>query len=234
MHVDHQAALRRDLAQRLHRRRAVGHGALEMRNAADDIDAHVERALEILRRVRRAEIAVLRKGDELQVEIGRDLLLHFEQRFDREQPVVADIDMAADGEQALRHGEIAVAQRALDDRFVRQQRLQFAPERDAFQQRARVVEPRQAERQRRVHVEMAVDEGRRDQLAARVDRAAASPSISALDRGDAAAGIAMSWPVRPSGSAALRMMRSKSIGGGSVTRRGWARFGSSRQSDRLG
>ena len=50
----------------------VRHRALEMRDAADDVDALVERALEILRGGRRAEIAVLRKGDELQVDIGRD------------------------------------------------------------------------------------------------------------------------------------------------------------------
>ena len=50
----------------------VRHRALEMRNAADHVDALVERALEVLRGVRRAEIAVLREGDELQVDIGRD------------------------------------------------------------------------------------------------------------------------------------------------------------------
>ena len=101
----------------LHARRAVRHRALEMRDAADDVDAHVERALEVLRGVWRAEIAVLREGDELQVDIGRDPSLHLEQRLDGGQPVVADIDMGADGEQALRHREVAIAQRALDHRL---------------------------------------------------------------------------------------------------------------------
>ena len=36
MHVDQQAALGRDLAKLGDRTRAVGHGALEMRDAADD------------------------------------------------------------------------------------------------------------------------------------------------------------------------------------------------------
>ena len=98
-------ASRGDLAQRLHRRGAVGHRALEMRNAADDVDAQVERALQVARGVRRAEVAVLRKRDELQVEIGLHPLLHLEQRLDREQAVVADVDMAADREQALRDGQ---------------------------------------------------------------------------------------------------------------------------------
>ena len=44
-----------------------------MRDAADDLDAEVERALEIARGGGRAEIAVLREGDELQVEIGLHL-----------------------------------------------------------------------------------------------------------------------------------------------------------------
>ena len=72
MHVDHQPALRGDLAERGDAGGAVGHGALEMRDAADDVDAEVERAVEVLRRGRRAVVAVLRKGDELQVDIGRD------------------------------------------------------------------------------------------------------------------------------------------------------------------
>ena len=62
----------------------------------------------------RAVVAVLREGDELEVEIGLDPLSDLEQRLDRDQPVVADVDMAADREQALADGEVAVAQRALD------------------------------------------------------------------------------------------------------------------------
>ena len=51
MQVDHQPALRGDLAQRFHRRGAVGHRAFEMRDAADDVDAEIERALEVARGV---------------------------------------------------------------------------------------------------------------------------------------------------------------------------------------
>ena len=186
MQVDHQPALGRDLAQSLHRSRAVGHRALEMRDAADYVDAEVERALQVRRGGRRAEIAVLRKGDELQVEIGRDLLLHLEQRFDRQQPVVADVDVRAHRQQTLGDGEVAIAQRAFGDRLVGQQRLQLAPQRDAFEQGARLVEPRQAERQRRVHVEMAVDERRRDQPPLRLDDDARLGGDCGLDRDDAA------------------------------------------------
>ncbi len=74
--------------------------------------------------------------------VGAISLFHFQQRVDRQQPVVADIDMATDGKQPLRDGKIAIAERPLLHSFRRQYRLQLAPQRDAFQKRARLVEPR--------------------------------------------------------------------------------------------
>jgi hypothetical protein len=50
-----------------------------------------------------------------------------------------------------------------------------------------LVEPRDAERQRGVHVEVAVDEGRRDQPAARVDNLGRLAGDPFADRGDPAA-----------------------------------------------
>ena len=184
MQVDHQAALCRDFAQFRHRARAVGHGALEMRDAADDVDAHVERADGVLARRRRAIEPVLREGDQLQVDIGRDRLLDVEQRLDRQQPVVADIDMGADGEQAHRHRPVAIGERAVAHRLMRQERLQFAPQRNAFQQRARGVDARNAVGERGVHVEMRIDEGRRDQIAMGVDRRAGGNVEFGLDGRD--------------------------------------------------
>src|SRR4051812_16142007 len=69
MEIDEEAALGRDLAERNDGSRAVRRRALEMRNATDDLDAKIERALEIGERPRRAVDALLREGDELQVEI---------------------------------------------------------------------------------------------------------------------------------------------------------------------
>ena len=118
------------------------HGAFEMRDASDDFDPEVERAFEIARRVRRAEIAVLREGDELQIEIRLHLLPDLDQRLDREQAIVANVDMAADGQQPLRDREIAVAQRPLRHRLVRQMRLELSPERDTLEQRAGDIQSR--------------------------------------------------------------------------------------------
>ena len=186
MQVDHQSALGGDFAQRPHRSGAVGHRALEMRDAADDIHPEVERALEIAGGGRRTEIPVLREGHELQIEIRLHLRPDVDERFDGEQAVVADVDMAADRKQALRHGEVAIAERALGHRLVRQMRLQFAPQRNAFEERAGLVEARLAERQSRVHVEMAIDEGRREEKPTRVERLAGFRVELRSDRGDPA------------------------------------------------
>jgi hypothetical protein len=130
-----QAALGRQLAQHAHRLGAVGHRALEVRDAADHVHAHGQRALEVVQRPG-AQHAVLGKGHQLQVEVGRTRSLHVQQRLHGQQARVADVDVRADGQQALGHRPVAVGQRALDQRLLREQRLQLAPQRDALQQRA--------------------------------------------------------------------------------------------------
>ena len=80
-----------------------------MRDAADDIDALVERAEQVLAACRITEKAVLREGDELDVDEGRHLALDLEQGVDGEQPIVGDVDMAADREVAARDRPAAEA-----------------------------------------------------------------------------------------------------------------------------
>ena len=64
-----------------------------MRDAADDVHTHRQRTLHVVERARGAQHAVLRKRDELQVEIGLHLFAHVEQRLDGEQPRIANVDM---------------------------------------------------------------------------------------------------------------------------------------------
>jgi hypothetical protein len=71
--------------------------------------------------------------------------------------------------------------------FLRQMRLQLAPQRDTFEQGARCVHARQAIRQRRVHVEVRVDEWRRDERALRVDLFTCAGNQVRLDGDDAPA-----------------------------------------------
>src|SRR6516165_2504487 len=169
MHVDGKAARGGDLAELGDRARALGHAALEMRDAAHDIHALVEGTQQVLPRRGMAEEPVLREGDELEVEEGADLALHLEQGLDREELVVADIHMAADGEAAARDRPAAELMSARLDGLDLKMRLQLRPERDALQQRAALVEPRPAEAQGRIHMEMGIDEGGRHQPAAQID-----------------------------------------------------------------
>ena len=169
--IDGQTAIRRDAAEPAQRLGPRLHRAFEMRDAADHIDAHVERAQQVRFGVRTAQQAILRKGDQLQVDVRGHKAADLDQRLGRGQAVVADIDMGADGQQPLCHGQIAIAQGAFHHRLDRQQRLQFAPERDAFQQRARPVQPGQAQAERGIHVKMRVDEGRRGKATGGVDLA---------------------------------------------------------------
>ena len=171
VHVDEAPVVGRELAEDAHALGTIGHRALEMRYAADDVDAERERTAQVRERARRAQHSILRKRDELHVEIGLHARANVDQRLDGEQPRITDVDMRADREQALGDGPVAVRERALDDRVLRERGLQLAPQRDPFEQRSAGVDARHPVRQRRVHVEMRVDERRRQQVAAAVERA---------------------------------------------------------------
>ncbi len=67
-------------------------------------------------------------------------------------------------------------------------RLQFAPQGNAFEQRAGLVEARLTKRQSGVHVEMAIDERRRDEKPTRIERLAGFRVECRSDRGDPAGG----------------------------------------------
>ena len=95
MHVHAQPALGGQLAEQLHAGRAFVHRALEVRDAADDFDAQVQRAFQVGQGAGCAQDAILRKGHQLQIEPAGDAVLHLQQCTHRKQPVVADIDMRA-------------------------------------------------------------------------------------------------------------------------------------------
>ena len=159
------------LAQQPHALRAVGHGALEVRDAADHVDALVERALQV---VAARPASAARRPAETRRAAGRGRArrarLHLEQRVDRQQPRVADVDVRADREQAL-------APPPSRSRSARARRSPpavssgFSSPHSAMPSSSvpLCVDARQAVRQRRVHVEVRVDERRRDELAGSVD-----------------------------------------------------------------
>jgi hypothetical protein len=74
-----------------------------MRDATDDINPFVESTFKVFHSAWRSVITVLRKGDELQIDVRRHSVLHIEQRVDRKLAVVANVDMAAYREKSARH-----------------------------------------------------------------------------------------------------------------------------------
>ena len=168
---------------------ALLHGALEVGDAADDVDAQVEGAGEVGEAGRGAEEAVLREGDELEVEVGGDLGADVEQGLDAEEAVVGGVDVAADGEEAHGDGPVAVGERAVADFLDGGDLAELAPEGDAFEEGAGGVDAGEAVGERRVHVEVGVDEGRGDEVAGGVD-GAVGLGVEAADGGDGVAGDA--------------------------------------------
>ena len=101
MQVQHQATFCSDLSQPGHRPPAIGHGAFEMRDAADHIHAHIQRAQQVFFGSFRPIQTILRKGDQLQIDIRRNLFAHLQQRFDPDQRCSGHIHMRPDCQQPL-------------------------------------------------------------------------------------------------------------------------------------
>jgi hypothetical protein len=80
--------------------------------------------------------------------------------------------MCADGEQPLGDGEIAIAQRPLDHRLMGEDRLQLAPDAIPSSSVPDWLRRGMPQRQRRIHMEMRIDEGGRDEIAPRIDHLA--------------------------------------------------------------
>ena len=187
MDVDGQTALGSDAAEVADALGPLLHRALEMRDAADDLQPHVERTDQVLAPGRAAVEAVLRKRNQLQVQIGRDAALQLQHCFHPAQVVGRGIDMAADRQQAHADRPIAIGQAALDHLVDAGKVAQLAPKGDPLQQCARRVDPRQTIAEGRVHVEMRIHEWRADQIARSVDHASGLCLDPWCDLGDAVA-----------------------------------------------
>ncbi len=155
-----------------------------MRNSADNLDPQIQCANCVRRPSWSSIETVLRKGNELQVEVGGDFLLHFQKGFNGQQPIVTGVDVAANCEEAHGHCPIAIGEGALDDSFVREKGLQFSPQSYAFEQRAGRINARNSIRESGIHMEMRVDKRRRHQTPACVDDLASLRLNPWLNRDD--------------------------------------------------
>ena len=165
--------MRRKLAKHANTPAAVSHASFEVRNATNDINAHIERSLQVFQMLERAvtpsQQAILRESHQLQIKIRRDNALDFEQCLNGQQTRIAYIDMTADRQQSFAHSPIAIRQCTLDQRLLRQQRFKFAPQRNALKQSTRLIDSWQPIAQRGIHMEVRVDKRRADQHALRID-----------------------------------------------------------------
>ena len=123
MHVHQLALLGCQLAQQFHAQGALFISALEVRNAAHHVHTHGQRALEFVHALRVAQHAILREGDQLQVQIRRHAAFDFQQGLDGQQAWVANVHVGADRQQAFGHGPVAVRHGAINQRIQLEQRL---------------------------------------------------------------------------------------------------------------
>jgi hypothetical protein len=96
-----------------------------------------------------------------------------------------DVGVRADEERALRDRPAHDLPRPFEDVLLGEARLQLAPDVDALDQRAGLVPARLAGRERRIEMQMAVDERRRDEPAVRRDLLRAVGGKRLADRGPA-------------------------------------------------
>ena len=163
--VDEEAALGRSLAEGLHRPGAVVRGALEVGDASDHVHPPVEGPGHVVGRAPVAVVAVLREGDELEVDPRGELLAELEQRVHRHQRFVGHVHVAPDREAPP--GDRPVAELAGPALHVLrgEGRDEVAPDLDALEQGAAAVDAGPARAQGRVEMEVGVDEGRGDEPA---------------------------------------------------------------------
>ena len=163
VHVDAARVLLRELEHAVHFLQPELRRRLVVRDAADAVDAEPERVLEPLLVAVAREDAVLReRGDLHRAEIGQ-LVAHAQQPAHHRLVLAGDVGVRADEERSLRDRPADDLARALEDVLLGEARLQLAPDVDALDQRARLVPARLAGCERRVEMEVAVDERSRDE-----------------------------------------------------------------------
>ena len=169
VHVDAARVLLRELEHAVHFLQAELGRRLVVRDAADAVDAEPERVLEPLLVAVAREDAVLReRGDLHRAEVG-DLVAQPQEAAHHRLVLARDVGVRADEERPLRDRPAHDLARALEDVLLGEARLQLAPDVDALDQRAGLVPARPARGERRVEMEVAVDERRRDEACVRVD-----------------------------------------------------------------
>jgi hypothetical protein len=153
----------------LHRPHAVLTGVLVVGDGPHDVDAQAHRLVQQLFAVREGDDPLLRKGDELEGHHVLDPLAHLDERAQRGQARVGDVDVAADVQHAVGDLPPQHLEHPAHHVVVREHRLALGPAGDPLPERPALVPPRLAGRQDSVEVDVRLDVRRCQQHPGRVE-----------------------------------------------------------------
>jgi hypothetical protein len=157
---------------------------LEMRNTAHDVSAQLDRLTHQSLAVGKGLDALLRKGHQLESDLIREFLLQLGERPQRGQLRIADVDVAPDEQDAIGDLPAQHPRHALLDVRNGEVLDALAPDRDPFEERTAEVLAGLADGQDGVEVDVGLDQGGREQVAARVDHLAGAGRLRASGCGD--------------------------------------------------
>src|SRR5438132_946413 len=140
-----------------------------MRNAADNIRPHFDGAPHLRLAVGEGLNTLLWKCDQLQRDLIRKFLSDLEQRPQRRELGVANVDVTADEEDPVRDLPAEHLGNPALDVFDGQVLDPLTPDRDALEERAAEVVPRLANGEDGIEVDVRFDQGGREQAPSSVD-----------------------------------------------------------------
>ena len=169
MHVDPPVVLLGQVEDPVHLGQPEFAGRLVVWNPADAIGAELQRVLQQFLVARIGVDPVLRERGHLHGDQIGHVVAHPEQPPERHLVLGRDVGVSPDEQRALRGRPLDHLLGSGVDVVLGQALLELAPYMDALNERAGLVEPGSTRRERRIEMEVAVDQRRADQAAPGID-----------------------------------------------------------------
>src|ERR1700730_13917239 len=150
-----------------------------MRDPADDVGAQLDRLPHQSLPIGKGLDPLLGKGDQLERDLIREFLLQLHKRPERGQLRIADVDVAADEEDAVRDLPAQHLRDPTLDVLERQVLNPLAPDRDAFEEGTAEILAGLADGEHGVEVDVRLDQGGCEQVAPGVDHLAGGGRLRA-------------------------------------------------------
>ena len=185
VHVDQEAVLLGQLAREVERVDGVLAGELEVRDRADDVDAHARGPAHECLSVWEGLDALLRERDDLQGDRVLEFLAQLEHRVERGELRIRHVDVGADVLDAearlLAHGAVHALLHVLDG----ERGLPLAPHLDALEEGAGLVPAGLTGGEGGIEVDVRLDDGRQREAAGPVDDLLTRQRLQSVrDRGE--------------------------------------------------